>query len=370
MRVLTGAAILCGVAWFVLVANVYRLDLDVYRIGVQTWLAGGDLYGKLPETVSGVSLPFIYPPVAAATMTPLVVVPFPVASVMLTVLTIALVAVTLTIVLDSLGLSRGWLALIPLALVAEPVRSTLDYGQINVVLMALVVADCLVPKPRWPRGVLIGLAAAVKLTPAAFVLFFLLRRDNRAALNAAAAFLFATAIGFMVAWNESIEFWTREVFRTGEKVGVDYVANQSILGVLTRTEAVQLWPLFAAAAMALTIVGMRRAEPTLALAVNALAMLLVSPISWSHHWVWCVLIVLAFAKNGMRLLAATGAALFMAAPHWWVGEETLAVNAYAAYALIALGVASRSSGRRWSRDRIPSEPPMASAREKGRSGSP
>ena len=70
----------------------------------------------------------------------------------------------------------GWL--LPAALFLEPVRNTLNYGQVNVALMALVAADCLAAAPRWPRGALVGLAAAVKLTPAAFVLFFLLRRDS------------------------------------------------------------------------------------------------------------------------------------------------------------------------------------------------
>jgi len=51
--------------------------------------------------------------------------------------------------------------------------------------MALVALDCLVAKPKWPRGMLIGVAAAIKLTPAVFVLFFLLRRDYRSAVTAA-----------------------------------------------------------------------------------------------------------------------------------------------------------------------------------------
>ena len=75
-------------------------------------------------------------------------------------------------------------ALLPVALFLEPVRVTLYFGQINLLLMGLVVADCLVRKPKWPRRALVGLAAAVKLTPAAYVLFFLLRGDRRAAATA------------------------------------------------------------------------------------------------------------------------------------------------------------------------------------------
>ena len=64
----------------------------------------------------------------------------------------------------------------------EPVLQTFEFGQINLLLMALVAVDCLVDRPRWPRGMLIGIAAAIKLTPAVFLLYFLLRRDYRAAL--------------------------------------------------------------------------------------------------------------------------------------------------------------------------------------------
>lgn len=327
-----------GMAWFVLVAHVYRMDLDVYRIGVQTWLNGGDLYGKLPDTVAGLNLPFVYPPIAAALMMPLALVPFNAASITLTVLTIALLAVTLTIVLDALGLSRRWLVLVfPAALAMEPVWATLGFGQVNMILMALVAADCLTGKTRWPRGILVGLAAAIKLTPAAFLLFFLLRRDYRAALTATLAFLAATALGFVVSWQESLAFWTHEVFHTADKVGVEYIGkvSQSVFGVLTRMDAAEFGPMLAVGVICLAIAGMRRAEPALALAVNSMAMLLLSPISWSHHWVSCVLIVPAFAKNGMRLFAVTGAAMFLAVPYWW-GIEPVTINAYPVYALLAL----------------------------------
>jgi alpha-1,2-mannosyltransferase len=344
MRFLTAVAVLAAVAWFVFVADVYRLDLDVYRIGVTTWLRGGDLYGKLPETAAGIALPFIYPPISAVVMVPMAAVPFSVASMTLTVLTIALVAVTMVLTLSSLGLSGNWLALLPVVLVLEPMRSTLDYGQINVILMVLVVADCLAGKPRWPRGALVGLAAALKLTPAAFVLFFLLRRDWKALIVAGVSFVTATSAAFLLAWDESVEFWTDAVFSTGEKVGVDYVANQSILGVLTRLDATWLWPLAAAAVTALAVLGMRRAQPAFALAVNAVAMLLVSPISWSHHWVWCLPILLAFFVHGLTTLAVTGAIVFVAAPHWWT--DSLLVDTYCAYGVFALAVAAATAKTR------------------------
>jgi alpha-1,2-mannosyltransferase len=66
---------------------------------------------------------------------------------------------------------------LPVSLLLEPVWETLQFGQLNLRLMALIALDGLVERPRWPRGMLVGIAAAIELTPAAFVLFFLLRKD-------------------------------------------------------------------------------------------------------------------------------------------------------------------------------------------------
>jgi alpha-1,2-mannosyltransferase len=319
-RLFVATAIVLAVTWFLVFQASYRIDLDVYRIGVDVWRGGGDLYGPLPETLVGVSLPFIYPPIAAVVLTPLAILPFSVASTVLTLISIALVAVVLMVVMESLGRPRSWaLAALPLALFIEPIRNTMAYGQVNIVLMALVVADCLVKKPRWPRGMLIGIAAAIKLTPLAFLLFFLIRRDYKSAVTAMTSFVATTLVGVLVAPAESVDFWTDAVFHTSEKVGIGYVANQSILGVLTRLTGSGgvVWLALAAAVLALAILGMRNATPVLAMSVNALAMLLVSPISWSHHWVWCLPILLGVFFGGRRALAGVGLVVFVVSPHWW-----------------------------------------------------
>lgn len=343
MRVLTWTATILVTAWYMRIG--YRLDLEVYRLGVQTWLDGGNLYGTLPITRVGLELPFIYPPISAVLMVPMTVIPYAVANILLILVTVGLTALTLAIVLTSLGQSLKWMALLPAALVIEPIHSTLDYGQINVVLMAMVAADCLVKKPKWPRGVLVGLAAAIKLTPAAFILFFLLRRDFRASITTIISFLAATALGFLLTWSTSLKFWTNAVFHTNDKVGTDYLANQSIHGVLARLGlGTGVWVALAAGVLICTVMAMRRVEATLAFSLNALAMLLLSPISWSHHWVWCVPILLALAANGYKILAIAGTAVFFLAPHWWFqrqpwnGWQNLIGDAFFIYAIAVLGV--------------------------------
>ncbi|MGH3405404.1 MAG: glycosyltransferase 87 family protein [Streptosporangiaceae bacterium] len=320
-----------------------RIDLGAYRVGARAWLRGANLYGQLPRTPSGLRLSFTYPPIAAVLMAPLALVPMAVADTALTLVTIALVAAVLGLFLHCLtgsgavpARTLGWLVLGALAL--EPVRNTLALGQINVILMAMVAFDGLLVSPRWPRGALTGLAAAVKLTPAAFVLFFLLRRDYRAAGTAALAFAAATGAGFVLAGHDSVRYWTGAVFQVGRIGQPGYAGNQSIQGVLARAglsphtpAGLAAWLGLCAVVLVVTGLGMRRAlaagERGLALGLNALAALLISPISWSHHWVWCVPVLLTLAILGLgqrgrraRLplaVAAAGLVIFAAAPQWW-----------------------------------------------------
>jgi alpha-1,2-mannosyltransferase len=320
----------------------YRIDLDVYRIGSQVWLRHGDLYGLLPATGSGVHLPFSYPPIAAVLLAPLALMPFAAADTVLTLATVATMALVLRMFLQSAagreaGSWRTVCWLLPLALFLEPVRNTLWYGQVNVLLMALVTADCLLPEVRWPRGALVGLAAAVKLTPAAFVLFFLCRGDRRAALTVAASFGAVSAAGFALSWHDSVRYWTSIIVQTGRPGSPAYAANQSIEAVLARAgldphtpAGMATWLALSAVVLALAWRGMRRAlalagpSDAWALTLNALAALLISPISWSHHWVWVEPALLALAVVSVRgrhragpATAVAGLVLFAASPQWW-----------------------------------------------------
>nr|WP_052478371.1 glycosyltransferase 87 family protein [Kibdelosporangium sp. MJ126-NF4]CEL17947.1 Probable conserved integral membrane protein [Kibdelosporangium sp. MJ126-NF4]CTQ90825.1 Probable conserved integral membrane protein [Kibdelosporangium sp. MJ126-NF4] len=361
MRVSLLVGIIAGVVWCVWTRHTYGQDLEVYRLGVQAWLGGGDLYGRLPDTSMGISLPFIYPPVSVALMLPLTFVPLSVATIILTTLTIVLVSVTLAVTLKAVGWSPRWLAVLPVAILLEPVWKTVNYGQINVILMALVVADCLVENPRWRRGVLVGIAAAIKLTPLAFLLFFLIRRDRRAALTTVISFLGATAVGFALTWSSSVTFWTDAIFHTDEKVAVGFVANQSTLGVLLRLDIGNgVWLALVAVLLALAVWAMRTATAPIAFSVTALAMLLVSPISWSHHWVWCVPILVIFAAQGHRILAAVGTILFLLGPQRWfelTSQPTILqqalIDSYFLFAVVAIVVLACGTKRWHALDRPP-----------------
>ncbi len=326
----------------------YRIDADVYRMGGQAWLQGRPLYadGATFATQVGLDLPFTYPPLAAIAFSPLALVSLPVASVAITAVTWVLLMVSIWIVLTRLGvaedwrsggepawLRRCWLAAGIVAVSVtwfEPIRANFSFGQVNVILMTLVIADCVPRRTRWPRGLLVGLAIALKLTPAVFLLYFVLRRDRRAVLTAAASLVAATALGFLLAWADSREYWSTTIRNTDRIGSASFNTNQNAAGALARLGLGEsahfvVWTAACLAALALTVWAVRRVlaagEPTLALICVALFGLVVSPVSWSHHWVWALPTVLVTAVVAGRrrtvalaVVSAAGVALMVWPP--------------------------------------------------------
>lgn len=344
------AAVAVHACWRLFGDIPYRIDVDVYRMGGQAWLEGRPLYadGAVFATQGGLDLPFTYPPLAAVVFSPLALVSLPVASVAITAITLVLLVVSTWIVLTRLEVADGWqtggepawlrrwwLAAGAVALATgwlEPIQANFAFGQINVVLMTLVIADCVPRNTRWPRGILVGLAIALKLTPAVFLLYFVLRRDGRAVLMALASFAVATAAGFALAWQDSVQYWT-VTLRDTERIGsASLNTNQNASGALARLELGEsthfvLWTAACLAVLALTVWAVRRVlaeespEPTLAVICVALFGLVVSPVSWSHHWVWALPAVLVTAvlayrhrRPALGILSAAGLALMVWPP--------------------------------------------------------
>jgi peptidoglycan/LPS O-acetylase OafA/YrhL len=330
----------------------YRFDLDVYRVGSTVWRHGGDLYGAILPTLTGQPMLFTYPPISAILLAPLSVLSFPAASLVISALTVAALLLVVLLAARGLGLfrsrRRGWLlvgAVFPVALWFEPVRYTLGLGQINALLMALVALDCLAGGRRWPRGVLVGLAAAIKLTPAVFVLWFLVRRDWRSALRAGVSFGVVTGLTFLLDPYDSVRYWTNAVLDPGRIGQPGAGDNQSIMGQLARfglggLPRELMWLALVAGVLWLTVLGVRRAlaagQVVLGLSLVGLAGLLCSPVSWSHHWVWLVpllfsLGVLAVRTRSLPLILLTAAGLVV----FLTPFNTLIVY-YGAAALVAV----------------------------------
>ncbi|MBF6473486.1 DUF2029 domain-containing protein [Nocardia abscessus] len=315
------------------------IDLQVYRNGARVWLDGGDLYGPMPP-VEGIGLPFTYPPLAALFFAPLALMPLLLAEVLVVATSVASLGISLWLVLARLRpeLSRPAVLTLVIAAVAvaqffEPIRQTFGFGQINLVLMAAITLDCLVRKPFWPRGMLIGIAVSVKLIPAGYLLYFVLRKDWKAAGTLVVSAIAAVGLGFLLFPADSMDYWFHTLADTG-RIGPPYFAgNQSIKGMAFRlgvddTVATLLWITLSVLAVALAAVWMRRlidaGATVAALLVNAAAVLLVSPVSWSHHWVWIAPVLVVTAEvmvRGARSprvigAVAAGCVLFLIGPHW------------------------------------------------------
>ncbi|MCP3801447.1 glycosyltransferase 87 family protein [Allokutzneria sp. A3M-2-11 16] len=286
---------LAVLAALVVMAGDGLVDLQVYRAGGDAVLRGLPLYGPdFPYTTPALAdLPFTYPPFAALLFAPFGLLSWPVSMVVMTVIgALALCAACVITARVYLPLASALPVGAGLAVVCvflEPMRANITFGQINLVLMLLVVADCLLPRTPWPRGLLIGIAAAIKLTPAAFVLFFLVRKQWKPILMALGGFFGATAAAFLVLPSTSVQYWTFTVFST-ERIGsVIYGDNQSLRGLHARMQLDWYWlPIAAVLVIAATwFVAYKLRDRALpSLLIVATGALLASPVSWEHHWSW------------------------------------------------------------------------------------
>ncbi|MBB4686160.1 glycosyltransferase 87 family protein [Amycolatopsis jiangsuensis] len=338
-------------------------DSAVYRAGALTLLKGEPLYSvDLTTLPDWVRLPFTYTPAAALAFVPLAVVPAGLVWGVLAVLSVVAVTVVLAVVSRPSG---AWLtAGTALVLVLEPVWKTLVLGQINLILMALVVLDALVLSARGSRagGVLIGVASAVKLTPLIFVPYLFFTGRWKDGLRALGTFAGLEAVMFAVAPGDSVQYWTKAAFDPDRVGSVHWIFNQSLNGLVNRASALAPWStdvaiavgaVLAVPAVWLVVRYHRRGEPVEALLVTAFYGLLLSPVSWSHHWVWAIPLVALLLRTGRRWWAAAAVALFasqivMLVPNggnqefsWGLGWDVLG-NAYVLAAAAGIvGLAAR-----------------------------
>ena len=305
-------------------------DLRIYLSAMRWWADGHPLYDYAqPDRVQG-ELYFTYPPFAALLLRPFAGVPVGVTIGIFCVFTVVAVGVAswwLTApVADRRGLPRWLLAglVLPVALAVEPTRETFFFGQINMLLVLLILGDALyaVPRKWWWAGAGIGLATAIKLFPGIFILYFVVTRRWREAAVSAATAAGATLLAAAVAPGDSWQFWTRSLFST-ERVGrTDYTGNQSLQGLLARLVAPEDPPraIWLALVAAVTVFGLWRAarafragDEVAGLTLTGLVGALVSPITWPHHVFWFVPALVVLVDNGRRRdLAVAGATLAVA----------------------------------------------------------
>ena len=364
-RLLNGPAPVLVLVVAATVAGALRggfTDLFVYQYGGQAVLDGLSLVDS-SDPVTG--LPFTNTPFAAVVMVPVALLPAWLAAALWAGASVGALAVVVVVVRRALDQpAPGWVVALMSAgaLALEPVWQNLTFGQINVFLMLLVLVDLLRPERRW-SGVLVGIAAGVKLTPLVFVVLLVLVGRRSAAGRAALVFAGTVAVGFAATPGSAATYWADGLV-DASRVGPPALAhNQSVYGALTRlldgAPPTLLWLAVAGPlALAVLVVGAgwwRRGEPVLGTCLGALAMLLASPISWSHHWVWAVPVALVLWERS-RWASAAWTAVFVARPVVWppYGESSeyawspldhLFGNAYLLAALALAGWAAATLSR-------------------------
>ncbi|MEY9946459.1 glycosyltransferase 87 family protein [Kitasatospora sp. GAS1066B] len=316
------------------------VDMLVYRGEGAAVVHGADLYAMRVW-----DLPATYPPFAAMLFVPSTWFDVSTLRVLVVLLSLALLALAVHLSLRLIGWpharhrSAAVLLATGLGVWLEPVYTTFQYGQINLGILCLVLWDLTLPDRSRFKGVGIGLATAIKITPGLFAVYLLLTGRIRAALVSGGTFLAAGLIGWLLLPDASYGFWTTYLWdpsRVGVTVLMD---NQSLRGAVCRLLDVNDPGLVGLAAcvvvgtlgLAVAVLAgrsarrLRRADAWGAVC-TAFTALLISPISWTHHWVWCIPLIALLAvearTTGRRVLLGITLAVFLChamwlSPHRW-----------------------------------------------------
>jgi alpha-1,2-mannosyltransferase len=321
-------------------------DLDVYRNAGLAVRQGRPLYAM----VTSIGLPYTYPPIGAVLAVPLTLVPFQLAK-------LAWVAVMVCVPLGvatwfgfrpllarisragqagqadpprtarpagTAAAAAAFAAIIGCCALPFPVRQEFEFGQVDLFLVALCLLDCAAAKPRWPRGLLIGLATAIKLEPGVFMVYLLITGRRKDAAVAAISFAAWTALAYLVDPHDSVSYWTSEIFHTRRLGGPGSAGNQSLRGIILRAFNPHLAPpaVWLAVALIVAVAGFaaaracwRRGNDMAGITITGLLAAALSPVAWIHHYCWVIAAIGVIAGEGRsrpRLAAAVATfALFL-----------------------------------------------------------
>ncbi|WP_089225013.1 glycosyltransferase 87 family protein [Actinacidiphila glaucinigra] len=305
-------------------------DMQVYRAEGAAAVDGTDLYGF---TVTEWNLPATYPPFAALLFVPTTWLPVPLLKLAFMGGNLLLLGLLAHLSCRATGWPRArgsrWVVVLlamALGLWLEPVFQTMLYGQINLLLAVLVLWDLSRPDGARGKGIAIGVAAGIKLTPAIFAVYLLLTGRRKEAAVAAAGFAGTALLGALALPGATVDYWTRCVFDTSRIGKVWIVDNQSLQGFAARVlHTAHPGAVWAVAALVVACAGLavsvrmgrlgREAWGVVCCAVTAL---LITPISWSHHWVWCVPMLILLAAEAPRWALRVAAVVFLARTLWIV----------------------------------------------------
>ncbi|GAA4140995.1 glycosyltransferase 87 family protein [Actinomadura keratinilytica] len=334
------------VHWLTNPPDQRMVDLEVYRDGGRAVLRGAPLYEVLTQPPQ--LLPFTYPPIAAAMAVPFTLMSWGAAQVTwMVLLYVALAIVVWLSFRDLIRRAGRWAPLAAGALIGAaawlvPVYDQARFGQVGLFLLAMCLADCCVRTPRWPRGMLVGLAAAIKLVPGVFLIYFWITGRRDAAANAVLTAAVAGLAGFALLPDDSVDYWFGALLEGGDRTGaVNGTTNQAINGMLARLYLPGpitglLWLALVAfvgyhgfrlarratlAADAMPPGPDARSALLAGVAITGLLSVLLSPVGWIHHLVWIIPVIGAVAGDGRNVRRCLFAGLiwlyFLFPLPWW-----------------------------------------------------
>jgi alpha-1,2-mannosyltransferase len=315
-----GGAAAAGLLGFLIAKGVpgSMVDLNVYRSGALAVLHDRDLYAMR----TSIGLQFTYPPLSAILSMPLLLVPLGAAKAIWTVMVYLPLSVAVWFGFRPLLARAGAYAPAVFAVLLGgcafllPMRQEIYLGQVDIFLVALCLLDCGLQRPRWPRGLLIGLATAIKLVPGVFIIYLLLTGRRRAAGVAALSFAGFTAVSFLIAPHDSAVYWTSTIFDSNRLGGNAVAGNQSLRGMVLRLFEPAGAPALAWLALAAVVAvagfaaaraSWRRGADLTGIVITGFLAAALSPVAWIHHICWVVVaigIILGPARSPRRIAAA------------------------------------------------------------------
>ncbi len=344
LAVLVAAVGLISAITRVLAHDKYGIDFDVYRAAGKAVLHGKSLFSPWLQQQMGKPLPYTYPPAAALAAVPFMAVNgvggyliWNAISLVLLFFVVKRAARPLLERAEHPGVMLLFVVLLAYSL--TPVQDEIGFGQVGIVLMAMCFFDCVPEKRRWPRGLLVGIATAVKLIPGLFIPYLWFSGRRRAAIVATGTAIACSLVGWIVLPADSHTFWTSDVFNNSRVGNNSYFSNQSLNGMLRRAFGDHVNALFLVLAVVIAIYGLRQAviaaragDHLLGISMTALTGMLVSPVSWIHHLVWLAVVLLVLAGDGSnrrRVVLALGLALFFSLRVPYIGDPLPAGWGYA-----------------------------------------
>lgn len=330
-------------------------DFQTYYIAAAMLRAGEDMYDhrralQFTAAHSSVAYPevqyYLYPPLLAIVLSPLSTLPYPLAYKVWVVINQIFLAGTLLLLSKSLPMFQRWSLPILVILAGNmyPFYLSIDIGQINILILLLITAAfaSAFQQRMFLAGVMIGIAAMIKISPLLLIGLFVFQRQWKAIWGFAASLALLTVFTALVAEPQSLAGFIHVSLMNSIPIQVDWIDNASPAAFLHRlTGALNIAPLepglrWLATLIVLSVLGLcslpQRStnDPTFGLLFGlwVLGMHLLSPITWEHHLVWTLLVVAVTAGYLVHLNArrTMPLAIVLAISYMLIAFENLTLN--------------------------------------------